>query len=236
MTKNNVTLPPAIDTLPMADGSLITATLPGAIAGLAYMATAREKAKVSCLAFADAVKVTHGTLDVLTANGRSKASDNLKAIHTALKEAFLSVLWGEAFAAWVNGVGADCEKSPKRGQKGQPRKYWQQQKGNLWNKAGSGFVSKVLAFVAENATEATDTKDANRKAKSIDDACRDNVNASIKRIETAVRDAKDIPPHVDIAAFLILAKLACDALEKGKAHKAKAHAALNAIRAAKIVM
>lgn len=229
----NVTLAPAMDA-PVVDPSLIAAALPGAIKGLAEMATAREKARVACLAYADAVKATHGTLDVLTANSRSKAGDNLKAAHVELKEQFLSEYWGKDFAAWVNGAGADAVKSPKRGQKGQNRLYWQQQKGSLWNNSKSGFVSKVLTFVAEAAVEPG--KAPNRATKAMDEACRDNVNAAIKRIQTAIKEAKDIPAHVDTDAFLALAKLACDALEKAKAPKHRAMQAVKAIRAAKIVL
>jgi hypothetical protein len=231
----NVSLTPAPEMV--KDQSLIIAAMPAAVKGLADMATAQVKARSACLAFADSVKAVWGNLDVLAATSRKKdASDDMRAGHTVLKEAFLAETWGAEFAAWVNGAGVDKPRAPKRGQAVKPRLYWQQQKGNLWNKAGSGFVSKVLAFVEEDKVATEPGKAPNRKETGIDVSCRKDVNAAVKRIETAVKDSKDIPLHVDVAAFLALAKLALDAIEPGKKPRDRAAMALKALRAAKVLL
>ena len=249
--KANVTL--ASDA-PRVDMSPVLPLMAGAMKGLEVMATAREKARVACLAFADGVIATFGTLEVLTATARNKdATDAQKAAYTALKDAYLQELWGAAFCAWVDGEGKDTPKSPKRGQKAQPRAYWQQQKGAKWNKAGEGFVPKVLAFVAEEAERkaqasngaggeggeggegAGEGRAPGRNTKAIDDACRDEVNRSIKRIEKAIADKVDMPPNVNVGVFLTFARLALDGLEKGKAPQNRADMALNALRAANIL-
>jgi hypothetical protein len=240
MAKQNVTVSPALDTKAFDIGA-ISAALDAAIKGLAGMATARHVAKVSCLAFADSVRATHGSLAPLTATSRDKtATDADKAAYVALKEAYLSRIWGADFMAWVNapkGTVKEVSKAPKRGMVAQPRLYWQQQKGAKWNSASEGFVPKVLAFVAEDEAAASgDTKAANRAAKAVDAACRDNVNAAVKRIEGIIRDKKDLPANVNAAAFLAFAKLALDALETGKAKQARADMALRALRAGKILI
>ena len=229
--KNSVTLPVESATF---DLSLILGAMRPAMKGLEQMATAREAAKVKCLAFADTVKAAFGTLDVLTASARKRdATDAHKAAYTSLKEAYLSELWGADFLAWVNGEGADKPRSPKKGQKAQPRAYWQQQKGAKWNKAGEGFVPRVLAFVEEDAqANAPQEEGQAKRAKPVDEACRDNVANAAKRMATAVKDNKDIPSHVNVAAFETFAALALDALEKGKVKRDRASKALDALRAA----
>jgi hypothetical protein len=240
MANKIVSLAPAIDA-PVLDLGAIGTALDAAIKGLAGMATARQVAKVACLAFADSVRATHGSLAPLTATSRDKtASDADKAAYVALKEAYLSRIWGAEFMAWVNapkGTVKERAKSPKRGMVAQPRSYWQQQKGAKWNSASEGFVPKVLAFVAEDEAAASgNTKSANRAAKAVDAACRENVNAAVKRIEGMIRDKKDLPVNVNAAAFLAFAKLALDALEPGKAKQSRADMALKALRAGKILI
>ena len=232
--KNSVTLP--VDAATTADLSLVLASLPAAVKGLETMVTARETARAKCLAFADSVKATFGSLRVLTATARNKeATDAEKAAYTQLKEATLAEIWGAEFLAWVNGAGADKPRAPKRGQKAQPRSYWQQQKGAKWNKAGEGFVPRVLGFVAES--EATTTERAPKTPTGLADACIKNVNAAHKRLASAIdKGGNDLPPHVASDAFLVLTELAVMALEKSKAKRDKAERALAALKAAKVIM
>lgn len=232
--KNSVTLP--VENAAVVDLSLILAALPGAVKGLEQMATAREAARVKCLAFADSVTASFGSLNVLFATSRNKdATDAEKAAYTALKEATLAEIWGADFLAWVNGAGDDKPRAPKRGQKAQPRSYWLQQKGAKWNKAGEGFVPRVMAFVEEAKAQAKGSGTA-RTADPIDAACLKNLTTAAKRIRTAADNGKAIPEHVQVHAFLAFVELASAALEKGKVQSGKAERAYEALRVAKIIL
>lgn len=227
------------------------ATLPQAVKADKERMTATAKARIACLFWADSVLAAFGDMDVLKATSRTSMPQARKEAYVTLKEAMLSVAWGETFLAKVNDAEIPVTRNigaPLGGMKGQAKSYWQAQKGAVWD----GFVKRALAFVAEREREtatnaaiaaakaagvtlpAGATKAPNRKAP-LADRCEQSIGTAMKAIVAATTagkaNAEEVPPTMHAGAVLFFAQLAIDALGKNDRKRDMAIAAFDVMRA-----